>query len=254
MELGDSKKHWEEFLARELGHSVSVQFGRARKTVISWKRTPQRKFSLRMNHFFAQAPSEIQTSVALWLRSGKRARKSLAQLDQWIDEQLKELGQRAPQTNRLETRGRHYDLKELARSLWDYFSFPTQKPGLTWSRTRALKKRQRSLRFGSYDASAHVVRVHPILDQSFVPEYFLKYILFHELLHAQLGIQRNGTRRVIHSREFRRREKLFPDYERAMAWEKQNFRKLIQFARAQPQNPRPSVFSLLQRFLPGIWD
>ena len=41
------------------------------------------------------------------------------------------------------------------------------------------------------------------------------------MLHAAMGISKNGERRSMHSREFRRREKLFNDYEKAIAWERE---------------------------------
>jgi len=40
------------------------------------------------------------------------------------------------------------------------------------------------------------------------------------MLHADMGIAMRGKRRSVHPREFRRREKLFQEYEKAMAWEK----------------------------------
>jgi hypothetical protein len=39
------------------------------------------------------------------------------------------------------------------------------------------------------------------------------------MLHASMGISLQGNRRSVHSREFKKREKLFKDYEKAMAWE-----------------------------------
>jgi hypothetical protein len=40
------------------------------------------------------------------------------------------------------------------------------------------------------------------------------------MLHADMDVETKNGRRSVHSREFRRREKLFKDYERATAWEK----------------------------------
>jgi hypothetical protein len=49
------------------------------------------------------------------------------------------------------------------------------------------------------------------------------YIVYHEMLHADLGIEHNGGRHSYHSREFKRREKLFKHYERSLAWEKKRW-------------------------------
>ena len=65
-----------------------------------------------------------------------------------------------------------------------------------------------------------MIRINPVLDRKTVPRYFVAFIVYHEMLHASLGALLKGTRRNVHSREFRKREKLFKDYENAMAWER----------------------------------
>jgi predicted metal-dependent hydrolase len=57
------------------------------------------------------------------------------------------------------------------------------------------------------------------MDSKRVPGYFIEYVVYHEMLHAAIGIQEREGRRSIHSAEFKKREKLFKYYERAMAWE-----------------------------------
>jgi hypothetical protein len=52
-----------------------------------------------------------------------------------------------------------------------------------------------------------------------IPRYYVAFVVYHEMLHAVLGISIQGNRRSVHSREFRKREKLFKDCEKAMAWE-----------------------------------
>ena len=63
-----------------------------------------------------------------------------------------------------------------------------------------------------------------------MPDFFVRYIVFHEMLHAELGIETSPTgRRCIHSRAFNRRERQYADYARASAWDKQpaNLRRLL---------------------------
>jgi hypothetical protein len=95
---------------------------------------------------------------------------------------------------------------------------------ITWGRAgspSAGRKRRRHIIFGSYNSTLKLVRIHPVLDHRDVPDYFIKFVLYHELLHAVLGETCSASgRRSVHSSEFRRREAQFPDYERAMSWEK----------------------------------
>jgi hypothetical protein len=53
-----------------------------------------------------------------------------------------------------------------------------------------------------------------------VPPYVVEFIVYHEMLHAQLGVEEQNGRRAVHTRELRRREKLFKEYEKAIAWER----------------------------------
>ncbi len=65
-------------------------------------------------------------------------------------------------------------------------------------------------------------RINPILDNERVPYYFIEFVVYHEMLHAHIRVQKKNGRRSVHSKEFRDREKMFRDYEDAMAWENRN--------------------------------
>ena len=53
-----------------------------------------------------------------------------------------------------------------------------------------------------------------------MPEWFVGFVVFHELLHHRLGVSVRGGRRVIHSREFRTLEASHPRYQDAQQWER----------------------------------
>jgi hypothetical protein len=40
------------------------------------------------------------------------------------------------------------------------------------------------------------------------------------MLHADMGVKIRNGRRLVHTGEFRARERLFREYERAVSWEK----------------------------------
>ncbi|HSW64815.1 MAG TPA: hypothetical protein VLH56_16125 [Dissulfurispiraceae bacterium] len=65
-----------------------------------------------------------------------------------------------------------------------------------------------------------MIRISRYLDRKAVPHYYVAYVVYHEMLHAVLGVRQKNGRSLIHTAEFRKREKLFHDYEQAMAWEK----------------------------------
>jgi hypothetical protein len=75
-------------------------------------------------------------------------------------------------------------------------------------------------------------RIHPALDQAAVPDWFVRYVLFHEFLHAvHPPVRGRGGRWIRHGPELVRREERYPDLERALAWERDHIDRLIRSAR-----------------------
>ena len=73
-----------------------------------------------------------------------------------------------------------------------------------------------------------MIRIHPLLDQPFVPRWFLEYVLYHEMLHSVVPDETNSAgRRRIHTAEFYRRERAFPRYRRARQWEDENLARFL---------------------------
>jgi hypothetical protein len=185
-------------------------------------------------------------SVSRWLAVGRRPRRIDEDLDRWIDDELTREARSAPKRTKVVTRGRNVDLAELlsevvASDFAREFA-RTAPPTITFGRAGAQRSR-RSLRLGSYDPRAHVIRIHPVLDQDFVPLWFVRYIVFHELLHAAIPIERGrGGRRIFHGPEFRARERAYGDYDRAIEWERAHLAQLLRRPRRAPTHSvRPTL-------------
>lgn len=235
--MGFSAERWSSFLAAEMGRTVRVRFGRARHNVVV-ARPGKGALDVRLNAGFAEAPAEVRTALARWLRSGRRARRACSVLDEWIETHLTlPQGPEARQQARIhDPRGEHHDLEELGRELREQEigedTLSAERwPELAWGSRRRTRAR-RSLHLGSYEPDLGLVRIHAVLDQAAVPRFFVRYVLFHELLHAAVPARRGrGGRRVFHGPEFARRERAYPDYERAIAWQDENVERLIRSAR-----------------------
>ena len=97
---------------------------------------------------------------------------------------------------------------------------------INWGRSR--EGRKYSVQLGKYDPQKKEIRLHPILGKDFVPFYYIEYVVYHEMLHAVLGIKRKSKRRwEYHSAEFKKREKEFLYYSEAVKWEKENLSFLL---------------------------
>ena len=81
---------------------------------------------------------------------------------------------------------------------------------------------------GSYSSDSKVIRIHPALDQSRVPRYFVEWIVFHEMLHHVHRARRGPDgRRCVHTPEFLEHERRFYAFERAQRWENENLDLLL---------------------------
>lgn len=113
--------------------------------------------------------------------------------------------------------GAVYDLDELFREInAEYFDDALPRPGLSWSQKRARST------LGRYEFEDDVIVVSRFLDSHHVPDYVVRYILFHEMLHVKFGSRIEGVREVVHPPEFRREEKSFEHYQEANQWLRTN--------------------------------
>jgi hypothetical protein len=109
--------------------------------------------------------------------------------------------------------GHFYHLDEVFDSLnTRFFGGLLGRPELTWSEHMA----KRSL--GHYDAAHNTIVVSRVFDRPSSPRYAIEYLLYHEMLHLKHPVRMKGTRRCVHSRDFKAEEALFPQLDEALAF------------------------------------
>jgi len=109
-------------------------------------------------------------------------------------------------------RGLHHDLAEsFDRVNTQYFGGAMNRPRLVWSRTFAVRK------YGHYDHAHDTVMVNAALDRGTVPACAVDFIVYHELLHRQLGITWKSNRIAAHTADFAEKERQFRQYDEAKA-------------------------------------
>jgi len=107
-------------------------------------------------------------------------------------------------------RGHHYRLEEIFDDLnRRFFHGLLGRPQLSWSRNQARSS------LGHYDPAHNAIVISRVFDHPHVPRYAVEYILFHEMLHLKHPVRLRGTRRCVHSQEFRDEETMFPELEQA---------------------------------------
>jgi predicted metal-dependent hydrolase len=70
-------------------------------------------------------------------------------------------------------------------------------------------------RLGHYDPIHNTITLSPLLDAPDVPLYVVRYIVYHEMLHALLGHKPADGARKHHPVEFRNAERSYPEYTKA---------------------------------------
>ena len=176
------------------------------------------KATVNLHHMFLDTSPIVLNALARWVLNPK-AKKSGQILNTFIRERCSKIRAGKRRTVYLQALGKFYDLKALFDEVNQQHFDNNINAAITWGKMPRQRRRRRSIRFGSYTPDENIIRMHPLLDQSFVPKFFIRYIVFHEMLHAKLGIEESPTgKRRIHSPEFNRIEKTYPDYERAIAW------------------------------------
>ena len=106
--------------------------------------------------------------------------------------------------------GAHHNLEQIFEELnGRFFNGLMARPLLGWSRGAS-----RSM-LGHFDPSHNAIIISRIFDSQKVPPLGLEYVLFHEMLHLRYPVDHTGTRRRVHTREFRAAEKTFPQLQKA---------------------------------------
>jgi hypothetical protein len=109
--------------------------------------------------------------------------------------------------------GEVYDLNRLFGKLnRRYFDGQLSKPTLTWS-----QRRTRSI-LGHHDHIYDHITISKTLDSIEVPDWFVEYILYHEMLHIKHPAKLINGRRYYHTSAFRQDERRFSHYEQAQKW------------------------------------
>jgi len=202
-------------IEKGLGRPVKLVLTKNSSSMLS-ARVREGVMHVRLHEMFLAAGADVLNEIIGFIAN---RRNSLPLFRRFVAENRADIRGKPPQRVSVRTAGRVHDLRELFDEVNREYFGGRISAAITWGagRTR-LWVRKRTL--GSYCGTSGLIRINPVLDNNRTPRYFVKYVIYHEMLHADMGIHKIGERRSIHPAEFRRREKLFRDYERATAWER----------------------------------
>lgn len=214
---------WSKALAARLGQRVRLVITDNRSTMLSAK-PKQGRLEVRLHHMFLIADEDILEAVGDYL--GGRSEAS-GVIDGFIEAYRERYVAPVKPQSELRTRGAHHDLRAIVEDLAERHFGGTVDVKITWGKRVQPKRRQRSLQLGTYLPDEALIRIHPVLDQPWVPDFFVEAVVFHELLHHHMPAVVQNGRRHYHTAAFRRRERSFEYHAAAQRWEKENLWRLL---------------------------
>jgi len=119
---------------------------------------------------------------------------------------------RKPRAIILRKQGEHYNLDEIYHRINETYFEGKLDLHITWFNPKKTRY-QRRIVLGSYHRDKKLVKINRVLDQPDIPDYYISFIVYHEMLHhvAPPIIQR-FRKRQIHHQEFKDLEKKFLEY------------------------------------------
>lgn len=217
LQFSNNKDTLKDYFEKAAGKAISLTLTDNYTSMLSVK-TKGNSVFVRLHRMFLHAENYIIREIAEFIKFRKRRTPLISKFIRENKHYLKNKSSRPPV---IRTQGKYYNLKELFNSLNDEYFKGRITASISWGKKNprwAVRKRT----LGSYSSRTNTIRINPILDKKNVPQYFLNFIVYHEMLHSDMSVGKKNGRRLVHSPEFKRRERLFEHYEKAISWEKRH--------------------------------
>jgi predicted metal-dependent hydrolase len=177
---------------------------------------------------FAEADPVITRALARYIADNDRDASRV--LGDFIDATHGQVrGGRAARRASSCSRRRHHDLRAIYDDLNTRYFATAIDAAITWGPRTGRPRRRNSIKMGSYSVEDRVIRIHRSLDRTFVPRFFVEWIVFHEMLHQVHDIKVKNGRREFHSKAFLADEARFEHYRQARAWERRHLDALLTY-------------------------
>jgi len=216
LQFSNNRENLAEQLRKLTGKTVSVNLTDNSTSMLSVRSRGKAAF-VRMHWMFLNGGQDVIREIADFIKIG---RGSGLLVRKFISENRACLKKREIRSAKaaLRSQGRFYDLAGIFHELNNEYFEGGVTALIGWGKQnirRSVKKRT----LGSYNRQTNTVWISPALDRRNVPKYFVRFVVYHEMLHSVVKEERKKCRRVVHTPEFRKREQLFKDYDKAVSWE-----------------------------------
>jgi len=222
-----SEPEFVDALKKSAGVPVHVTLTCNRSSLISVRRGAGGIKEARVQHAFRAADQAMLGALGRFIRKPDQSSRDMVDAFISARQDLVRFFSKSRRQRRriIVTKGRHKDLTRIMEKVIGDYNLAINGIKITWSRPGPGPNRRASIRFGSYSHDLGLVRIHPDLDKPGVPDFFVEFVVYHELLHALFPPARIGNgKRTIHGQAFKTRERRFKEYEKAIAFQKEFIR------------------------------
>jgi hypothetical protein len=174
---------------------------------------------LRISDHCRHAPTPVLEAIVMILGSKIARRKTpsrslqtyeLYRKDPWVEESVRARRRLKGRKFMAKTGGKYFFPMEIYRDMnARFFNNQIEIQRIGWGQRKSWT------RLGHYDPIHRTITLNPMLDSPKVPEYVVRYIVYHEMLHAVFEDSSSRRTRRHHPPEFRRAEQAYPDFQRA---------------------------------------
>lgn len=211
---------FQEQLENSSGRKLKLKINDNRSTMLSVKWEPDfAKVSL--HRIFLQAPQNVMDDLACYLRQEDKI--IAPSVKAFIENNLKNLDySHQLDRTKLYSQGHVYNLQKVYDNLNREYFRGKLNLFITWF-GKPMQRSRSQVTFGLYHDPIRLIKVNRLLDSPSFPDYFVSYVVYHEMLHhvCPAYVDDKGQHHI-HSKEFKEREIEFRHYELAQMWIKEN--------------------------------
>lgn len=212
---------FKERLGQYLKLRVDVIVNENRSTMLSLLEKKRDRVRLSIHHMFLDAPEEVISAIAQYVRGSRKPTGKEIILRTFIHQKLSRLdGSHLVNKKKLSADGEVYQLDKLFSSVNKQYFGDRLDLQITWFGERRQEVKSR-ITFGQYYDHLRLIKIHRMLDDPFYPEFFVSFVIYHEMLHSVVpGYFNEKGQLRIHNSEFKKQEKAFAQYQETVAFEK----------------------------------
>ena len=189
-------------------------------------RSSNKGYKVRLHHMFIEADQEVLRSLALFIKGrNKKVPRLLRDFVASNHDKIRKTPAK-PRKTVVRHNGRYFNLKKLFDQVNQKYFANRIDCHISWGARRLVRK-QNSIKLASYSDRTKIIRINPVLDRSYVPEYVVTGIIYHEMLHHYLGVESRNGRKMAHTKRFRQLEKRFRHYVDLQDWKERNLHRLL---------------------------